>query len=146
MDQTTRHTLFRRTALLLTLLVPFGAGAVAHAGILADTIDATGDSITRGFDAQSCTYGDQVDRNWATGDDHGTSYCATGGDGTFSHAERLECAKPGDIANLNDAASGATMRGDFASQATTARNNMSGNPAPRYVAVFMGHNDACSNT
>src|SRR5262249_16293919 len=63
-----------------------------------------------------------------------------------SHAERLECAKPGDITNLNDAASGATMRGDFASQAATSRTNLAGSPAPRYVTGFMGHNDACSHT
>ena len=115
-------------------------------GVLAATIDATGDSITRGFDANSCTYGDQVDRNWSTGDNHGTSYCSAGSDGTFSHAERLECAIPGDITNLNDAASGATMRGDFADQSATARANLSAQPGPRYVTVFMGHNDACSNT
>ncbi len=115
-------------------------------GILADTIDATGDSITRGFDANTCSYGDQVDRNWATGDNHGSSYCSTGSDSTYSHAERLECAKPGDITNLNDAESGATMRGDFAAQASVSRANMLAQPAPRYVTVLMGHNDACSNT
>ncbi|MCC6849632.1 MAG: hypothetical protein IT294_14105 [Deltaproteobacteria bacterium] len=126
------------------------SGLVAQAtftdGVLSDTIDATGDSITRGFNADSCTYGDQVDRNWATGDDHGASWCTSGGDGTFSHAERLECAKPGQIVNLNDGESGATMRGDFQAQATTARANMIAQPAPRYVTVLMGHNDACTNT
>ncbi|MEB2286071.1 MAG: hypothetical protein B6D46_03750 [Polyangiaceae bacterium UTPRO1] len=115
-------------------------------GLLADTIDATGDSITRGFNADSCTYGDQVPRNWATGDDHGTSYCSSGGDATFSHAERLECAKPGQIVNLNDGESGATMRGDFRAQATAARVNLLAQPGPRYVTVLMGHNDACTNT
>ncbi|MCC6765600.1 MAG: hypothetical protein IT293_13145 [Deltaproteobacteria bacterium] len=123
-----------------------GAQTTFTDGILSDTIDATGDSITRGFNADSCSYGDQVDRNWATGDDHGTSWCTSGGDGTFSHAERLECAKPGQIVNLNDGESGATMRGDFQAQATAARANMSGQPAPRYVTVLMGHNDACTNT
>jgi lysophospholipase L1-like esterase len=147
MDETTRSTT-RRTALalLLMLVLALGSRALAHAGILSDSIDAIGDSITRGFDANSCTYRDQVDRNWATGDNHGTSYCSSGSDSTFSHAERLECAKPGEIINLNDAESGATMRGDFAAQSTTARANLIASPAPRYVAVFMGHNDACSNT
>jgi cysteine-rich repeat protein len=142
MDQRTR----RIGLILLVLAVGAGPRAIAHATPLANAIDATGDSITRGFNAGSCSYGDQVDRNWATGDNHGTSYCTGGNDGTFSHAERLECVKPGDIINLNDAASGATMRGDFAAQASASRNNLAGNPAPRYVAVLMGHNDACSNT
>ena len=115
------------------LVLVLGSRALAHAGILSDSIDAIGDSITRGFDANSCTYGDQVDRNWATGDNHGTSYCSSGSDSTFSHAERLECAKPGEIINLNDAESGATMRGDFAAQSTTARANLIAQPAPRYV-------------
>ena len=115
-------------------------------GLLADSIDATGDSITRGFDAGSCTYGDQVDHNFSTGDNHGTTYCGAGSDGTFSHAERLECAKGNDITNLNDAASGANMRADFLNQSTAARTNLSSSQPPRYVTVFMGHNDACTNT
>jgi hypothetical protein len=46
-------------------------------GILADTITAIGDSITRGFNADNCSYGDQVERNFSTGDNHGTNFCAT---------------------------------------------------------------------
>ena len=115
-------------------------------GILADTITAIGDSITRAFNADGCNYGDQVEHNFATGDNHGTSFCSTGSDAVYSHAERLECAKPGQIVNLNDAESGGNMRSDFVAQATSARNNMNGQPAPRYVTVFMGHNDACTNT
>src|SRR2546429_295018 len=38
------------------------------------------------------------------------------------------------------------MLGDFASQATTIKMNLSSSLAPRYVPVFMGHNDACSHT
>ncbi len=115
-------------------------------GLLADTIDAIGDSITRAFDAGSCNYSDQVDRNWSTGDNHGSTLCGAGSDGTFSHAERLECAKGANITNFNDAASGADMVSDFRNQATAARTNLSSGPAPRYVTVFMGHNDACTNT
>ena len=87
---------------------------VTSAGLLADSISISGDSITRGYDANtsSCNYGDNVSRNWGTGDDHGTNYCGSGGI-TFSHAERLECAKGGDITNFNDAASGADMLNDF---------------------------------
>ena len=131
--------------LLITAVLLLGGRAVVHATPLANTIDAIGDSITRGFNADSCSYGDQIEFNFATGDNHGTSYCSSGGD-PFSHAERLECAKPGEIVNLNDAESGGTMRGDFAAQSATARANLSAQPAPRYVTVFMGHNDACTST
>src|SRR5689334_7195841 len=78
----------------LGLAVAIRAGG-AHAGVLADTISVSGDSISRAFDANtsSCNYGDNVSRAWATGDSHGTSFCGAGSEGTFSHAERLECAK-----------------------------------------------------
>ncbi len=139
---------FRATGstLILVVALTLGLRATAHTAPLANTIDASGDSITRAFNADSCSYGDQVGFNWATGDNHGTSYCTSGSDATFSHAERLECAKSGEIVNLNDADSGATMRGDFAAQSTTARANMLAGPAPRYVAVLLGHNDACTST
>jgi len=114
--------------------------------VLANAINGVGDSIMRAFNAGSCTYGDQVDRNFATGDNHGATFCGAGGDGTFSHAERLECAKNGDIANANAAASGGDMRNDMQSQSTTVRTNLSSAPSPRYVVVLQGHNDACTNT
>src|SRR5581483_4978999 len=106
------------------------------------------DSISRGFDANesSCNYGDNVSRVWATGDDHGSAFCNAGGNGTFSHAERLECQKGGNVTIFNDAASGADMLDDFHAQATAAKLNLSSAPAPRYVVVFMGHNDACTST
>jgi cysteine-rich repeat protein len=124
------------------------AAAPARSSLLADAVSVCGDSISRGFNANtgSCNYGDNVSRAWATGDDHGGSVCAAGGDGTFSHAERLECAKGGNVSVFNDAESGATMLGDFAAQAQAVRTNLSGAPAPRYVPVFLGHNDACTNT
>src|SRR5262245_29517288 len=98
----------------------------------------SGDSISRGFDANtsSCNYGDNVSRNWATGDDHGASFCTAGGV-TFSHAERLECAKLGNVTNFNDAASGADMLNDFFNQAAQIKLNLSSSPGPRYVPVFM---------
>src|SRR5207247_5563256 len=63
-----------------------------------------------------------------------------------SHAERLECNKGGDVTIFNDAMSGATMLGDFATQATNIKQHLSSAPSPRYVLVFMGHNDACTGT
>ncbi|TMA53980.1 MAG: hypothetical protein E6J75_14590, partial [Deltaproteobacteria bacterium] len=121
---------------------------VLHAAVLANSISVSGDSISRGFNANtsSCNYGDNVSRSWATGDDHGSSFCSPGPTGTYSHAERLECAAGGNITNFNDARSGATMLGDFATQATNIKLNLSSSLAPRYVPVFMGHNDACSHT
>ena len=119
--------------------------AVAHAVPLAHSINAIGDSITRGYDAGSCSYGDQVDHNFSTGDNHGGSFCSAGSDGVFSHAERLECAKAGEIANGNVASSGADMLHDMASESTAARSALASQAGPRYVTVFMGHNDACTN-
>src|SRR5438046_1347941 len=94
----------RVAALGFIFICALPAGAV----ILADSVSVSGDSISRAFDANtaSCTYSDQVSRNWATGDDHGSSFCSAGGDGTFSHAERLECNKGGDVTIFNDAMSG----------------------------------------
>jgi len=131
---------------LLAVLV-FGA-ARADAVTLADTITVSGDSISRAFNANTsaCNYGDNTSRVWATGDTHGTSYCSAGGEGTFSHAERLECAKGGDVTIFNHAASGADMLSDFAAQATAIKLAVIASSGPRYVPVFMGHNDACTNT
>jgi hypothetical protein len=123
------------------------AARIAHAASLAESIDVSGDSISRGFDANtgSCNYADNVSRNWATGEDHGSNFCSAGGV-TFSHAERLECAKGGFVSIYNDAASGADMLNDFFNQAQTIKLNLTASAAPRYVPVFMGHNDICTNT
>jgi lysophospholipase L1-like esterase len=136
---------FRGTLVAIVLIAH---PTLASAGILARAISVSGDSISRAFDANtsSCNYGDNVSRNWATGDNHGASYCDAGSGGTFSHAERLECDAAGDVAVFNDAESGATMLGDFASQSTNIRSHLNSVAGPRYALVFMGHNDACTNT
>ncbi len=136
---------------VLGVAVVLAAGFVARpvrAAVLAESISVSGDSIARGYDANTsaCNYGDNVSRNWATGDTHGGSFCAAGGEGTFSHAERLECAKGGNVTIFNDAASGADMLSDFYNQAVNIKLNLSSSLAPRYVPVFMGHNDICTNT
>src|ERR1043165_3120245 len=119
----------------------------AAASLLTDSMSVSGDSISRGFDANTgaCNYGDNVSRNWATGDDHGSSFCSPGGT-TFSHAERLECAKNGNITNFNHAESGADMLGDFFNQSQAIKLALVAAPGPHYVPVFMGHNDICTNT
>ena len=63
-------------AMLRPLLLVVLAARIAYAASLAETIDVSGDSISRGFDADtsSCNYGGAVSRNWATGDDHGSSF------------------------------------------------------------------------
>ena len=121
---------------------------LAFAGLLADAISVSGDSISRAFNANtsSCNYGDNVSRNWATGDNHGTSHCTAGSDGTFSHAERLECNKLNDVTVFNHAVSGGKMLTDFAQQTASMRTSLSSAPGPRYALVLMGHNDACTNT
>lgn len=139
------------TGVMRLLTVSLLLGVVAERGRaapLVESITVTGDSISRAFNADtgSCNYGDNVSRVWSTGDDHGSNFCSAGSDGTFSQAERLECAKGGHITIFNDAESGADMLNDFRSQATTAKLNLVSSSAPRLIQVFMGHNDACTNT
>ncbi|MFM8410417.1 MAG: SGNH/GDSL hydrolase family protein [Alphaproteobacteria bacterium] len=131
---------------LLALLA--AAAPSARAALFSDSISVSGDSISRAFNANtgSCNYGDNPGRAWMTGKDHGSNWCQAGGDGTFSHAERLECAKGSAVTIYNDSMSGATMLSEFRSQSTSIRQNLSGASGPRYVAVLMGHNDACTNT
>src|SRR3989442_949851 len=54
------------------------------------SMDAIGDSITKGFNAVSdgefCPESDIENRNWSTGDTHGAKLCSDGGAGVFSHA------------------------------------------------------------
>jgi hypothetical protein len=132
--------------LRVVALLALAAGTAAAAP-LAESMSVSGDSISRGFDADtgSCNYADNVPRNWATGQDNGGNFCSAGGV-TFSHAERLECAKGGSILVYNDAASGADMLSDFFNQAQSIKLNLASSGAPRYVPVFLGHNDICTNT
>jgi cysteine-rich repeat protein len=134
-------------SMLRAVAILLAVARIAPAAPLAESISVSGDSISRGFDANtsSCNYNDNVQRNWATGEDHGTNFCSSGGV-TFSHAERLECAANGPITIFNDAASGADMLNDFFNQAQSIKLNLSSSPGPRYVPVFMGHNDICTNT
>lgn len=136
-----------RYALLPAILL-FASTDTTGAALLVDSISVAGDSISRAFDADtsSCNYGDNTSRNWATGDNHGSSFCNPGGDGTFSLAERLECEKGNHISNFNHAASGAEMVDDFFNQASAMRVALSASPAPRLISVLLGHNDACTST
>ena len=114
-------------------------------------IDTAGDSITKGFNAQSqavCPNEDQESFNWATGDTHGTNYCSSGSEGVFSQAERIECRQGTGIRipNPNDAESGAQMLKDFVQQATKIKQFLTPQPGLRYVTVWLGHNDICAGT
>lgn len=114
-------------------------------------MDAAGDSITKAFNAQSaavCPNDDQEFLNWSTSDTHGTDFCSAGSDGVFSQAEQLECRKGTNIirAEPNDAESGAQMLKDFVQQATKIKTFLSAQPSPRYVTVWLGHNDVCAGT
>lgn len=136
---------------LVAVFVPllFAAATPAQLGIQA--IDITGDSISKGFNAGSaapCTNGDQETYNWLTSDTHGTALCSAGSEGVFSVFEQMECdAGMNLIAPLpNHAASGATLVGDFVSQAGNVRTYLSAQPANRLAVVFLGHNDNCSGT
>ncbi len=116
-----------------------------------NAMDAAGDSITKAFNAQSaptCPNSDQEFLNWSTSDTHGSDFCAAGDDGVFSQAERLECRKGATLvrADPNDAESGAQMLKDFVAQANKIKTFLSAQPAPRYVTVWLGHNDVCAGT
>ena len=68
------HT--RRTSAAALGLLACAIARDVRAAALANSISVSGDSISRGYDANtgSCNYGDNVSRSWATGDDHGTSF------------------------------------------------------------------------
>jgi len=137
--------------LLIALLVSLvlAAGIQAQLGIQA--VDVMGDSISKGFNAGNafpCSNGDQETYNWMTSDTHGASLCGAGGERVFSVFERMECdAGMNLIAPIpNRAASGATLVGNFLSQAGSVRTYLSTQPATRLAVVFLGHNDSCSGS
>ena len=115
-------------------------------------MDAIGDSITKGFNAVSdgdfCPESDIENRNWSTGDTHGGNLCSDGGEGVFSHAERLECVQGKEIvrADPNSALSGARMLTEFADQSRAAAAFLAGQPEPRYVTILLGDDDVCAGT
>jgi len=115
-------------------------------------MDAIGDSITKGFNAVSdgefCPESDIENRNWSTGDTHGAKLCSDGGEGVFSHAERLECVQGKEIvrADPNSALSGARMLTEFADQSRAAAAFLAGQPEPRYVTILLGDDDVCAGT
>ena len=115
------------------------------------SMDAAGDSISKGFnadDADMCTNADQEELNWATSVTHSTDFNAAGAEGVFSQAERLEERQGASIQTVspNSAASGAQMLKDFVAQAESIKTSLSSRPAPRYTTVVLGHNDICAGT
>jgi hypothetical protein len=127
----------------------FAIARVDTVGSHLNAMDATGDSISKAFNAQSaaiCPNDDQEFLNWATSDTHGANFCSAGSDGVFSQAERLECRKGANLvlAAPNSAESGAQMLKDFVEQATKSKTFLSAQPSPRYVTVWLGHNDVCA--
>ncbi len=112
------------------------------------SMDACGDSITKGFNAQSafpCPNADQEQYNYATSDTNGAEACAPGPEGVFSHAERITCLKGAPVisADPNSARAGARMLTDFVEQAHSAYSFLMAQTAPRYVPILLGHNDVC---
>jgi len=124
---------------------------VARVDTLASQIqsmDAAGDSISKGFNAQSaaiCPNDDQESSNWSTSVTHGTDFCATGAEGVFSQAEGLECRQGASIMNAvpNSADTGADMLTNFVDQANSVVAFLGTSPAPRYTTVALGGNDIC---
>ena len=113
------------------------------------SMDAAGDSITKGFNAQSaaiCPFEDQESFSWATSVTHGSALCSSGDEGVFSQAEGLECRQGAPIiqATPNSAESGAQMLKDFVQQANNVATFLQPLSAPRYTTVMLGHNDICA--
>ena len=112
------------------------------------SMDVCGDSISKGFNAQSrfpCPNTDQESLNWATSDTSGADICGPGPEGVFSHAERIKCLKGTSVISVspNSAASGAQMLKDFVSQAHAVYASLMARAAPRYAPVLLGANDLC---
>lgn len=125
--------------------------STATAQLSIEAIDVAGDSISKGFNASSafpCSNADQENYNWLTSDTHGTNLCGTGSEGVFSLLERLECETGSNVfaPPVNHAASGATLVGNFTSQAGNVRTYLSAQAGNRLAVVFLGHNDNCSGT
>ncbi len=112
------------------------------------SMDAAGDSLSKGFNAQSaaiCPNEDQESFNWATSVTHDTDFCGKGAEGVFSQAEGLECRQGASIMSAapNSAESGADMLTDFVVQAKNIVTFLNSRPAPHYTTVALGHNDIC---
>jgi lysophospholipase L1-like esterase len=94
------------------------------------SMDALGDSITRGFNACGL-YSDCPTRSWATGDDVKVD----------SHSRRIARVSPAITAGTaNDAKSGASVK-DLPAQVALAIGRR-----PQYVTILIGANDACAPT
>ena len=121
----------------------------ASAQLNIQAIDAAGDSITKGFNAGNsfpCSNGDQENYNWLTSDTHGSNFCGRGNENVFSVFERLECDTGTNLfaPSPNHAASGATLVGNFVSQAANVKTYLLSQNVQRMAVVFLGHNDNCS--
>ena len=115
------------------------------------SMDAIGDSISKGFNAvddDEFCQAEQESRNYSTGDTHGNDLCSDGGEGVFSHTERLECVQGKQIvrADPNSALSGARMLTEFADEARAAAAFLAAQPEPRFVTILIGDNDICAGT
>jgi lysophospholipase L1-like esterase len=94
------------------------------------SMDALGDSITRGFNACGL-FADCPVRSWATGTDAKVD----------SHSRRIAAVSPAITSGTgNDAKTGASMK-DLPAQATLAVGRNA-----QYVTILIGANDACAPT
>jgi lysophospholipase L1-like esterase len=140
-----RWTSLAVMALAMCALGPTGTAHASSQKVGPSTsIDALGDSITRGYDSQGSGCGSFVDcpaNSWATGTNAGVN----------SYYTRLKAlnpsvllARPVTISTVggNDAVTGAKMT-NLVSQATNAVNTP--NP-PDQVMILLGANDVCTST
>jgi lysophospholipase L1-like esterase len=113
-------------ALLLVLLAPNAVSAQSLPRVMA----ATGDSITRAYNAGWFPYVDSPAASWSSGSDTRVQ----------SHRLRLQALSSGPVSANNDARSGAKMA-DLAAQMQAAVSQKA-----QYVTVLMGANDVCTSS
>jgi lysophospholipase L1-like esterase len=122
-----RRSLAVATALLLALASALPATAAEP---IPNSMDALGDSITRGFDACGFFF-DCTSRSWSTG-----TYSTVN-----SHYLRILAKNPAITGqNFNDAKTGATMASLPGQAQTAATRNVD------YATILMGANDACTSS
>jgi lysophospholipase L1-like esterase len=119
----------RLRSLLAAIVVGLGLPTAAHA--LPNSMAATGDSITRAFNAGLVPFTDAPRNSWSTG---ARPYVA-------SHYRRILAANPAIfLRNYNDARSGAKMA-DLERQMGVVNGQ-----GVEYVTVLIGANDVCASS
>lgn len=121
----------RFVALAVALAIFSLLAVAARAAAYPNSMDALGDSITRGFNTCSIAFTDCPENSWATGTNSAVD----------SYYQRLLALNPGISGhNFNDAVSGAKMEGLNSQASKAVSRNV------ELVGILMGANDACTSS